>query len=44
MVIAFKFAKDKHVKSSYLVYYIGNKHKVVNVYKDNTTIIIYKDT
>jgi hypothetical protein len=43
-VIAFKFAKDKRLKSGYLVYYAGNKHKIINVYKDNAAIVVYKDT
>jgi hypothetical protein len=42
--MAFKFAKDKRLKSGYLVYCAGNKHKVVNVCKDNATIVVYKDT
>jgi hypothetical protein len=42
-VIAFKFTKDKRFKKSYLVYYIGNKYKIVTVYINNTIILVYKD-
>jgi hypothetical protein len=42
--MAFKFAKDERLKSGHLVYCAGNKHEVVNVCKDNTAILIYKDT
>jgi hypothetical protein len=33
--MAFKLTKDKRLKSSHLVHCAGNKHKVVNVCKDN---------
>jgi hypothetical protein len=42
--MAFEFAKDKRLKSGYLVHYAGNKHKIVNVCKDNAAIVVYKDT